>query len=80
MTKANEYRTKLRALDHWDPYLLKESGLPGPRGNLELAQVVADEGTLELFRRYIAYSADEAPWMRSPLPLNVPTIAAARTL
>jgi AcrR family transcriptional regulator len=37
------------------------SGLPGPRGNLELAQVVADEGDLKLFRRYIAYSADQAP-------------------
>jgi hypothetical protein len=61
MTKADEYRTKLRALDHWDPYLLKESGLPGPCGNLELAQVVADEGNLELFQRYIAYTADEAP-------------------
>ncbi len=61
MSKADEYRTKLRALDNWDSYLLKESGLPGPRGNLELAQVVADEGDLQLFRRYTAYTADEAP-------------------
>ena len=61
MAKADEYRTKLRALDNWDAYLLKESGLPGPRGNLELAQVVADEGNPQLFRRYIAYTADEAP-------------------
>lgn len=61
MSKADEYRTKLRALDNWDSYLLKESGLPGPRGNLELAQVVADEGNLQLFRRYTAYTADEAP-------------------
>lgn len=61
MAKADEYRTKLRALDNWDAYLLKESGLPGPRGNLELAQVVADEGNPRLFRRYIAYTADEAP-------------------
>ncbi len=60
MAKADEYRTKLRALDNWDAYLLKESGLPGPRGNLELAQVVVDEGNPRLFRRYIAYSADEA--------------------
>jgi hypothetical protein len=59
--RADEYRTKLRALDNWDSYLLKESGLPGPRGNLELAQVVADEGNLQLFRRYTAYTADEAP-------------------
>lgn len=61
MTKADEYRTKLRELDHWDAYLLEESGLPGPRGNLELAQVVADEGNRQLFERYIAYAAAEAP-------------------
>jgi hypothetical protein len=59
--KADEYRAKLRALDDWDAYLLKESGLPGPRGNLELAQVVADEGSPQLFWRYIAYTAEEAP-------------------
>ncbi len=61
MSKADEYRTKLRALDNWDSYLLKESGLPGPHANLELAQVVADEGNLQLFRRYIAYTANKAP-------------------
>lgn len=61
MTKTDDYRTKLRALDNWDLYLLKESGLPGPRGNLELAQAVADEGNRQLFRRYIAYTADKDP-------------------
>jgi hypothetical protein len=61
MTKADEYRAKLRTLSNWDSYLLKGSGLPGPRGNLELAQVVAEEGNLKLFQRYIAYTADEAP-------------------
>jgi hypothetical protein len=40
---------------------LKEAGLPGPRGNLELAQVVADEGTAELFDRYLCYDATQAP-------------------
>ena len=35
--------------------------MPGPRGNLELAQVVANEGDRELFRRYTAYTADQAP-------------------
>jgi hypothetical protein len=61
MTKADDYRTNLRALVDWDSYLLKESGLPGPRGNIELAQVVADEGNRQLFQRYIAYTADIAP-------------------
>ena len=61
MTKADHYRTTLRSLDHWDAFLLKESGLPGPRGNLELAQVVADEGDAELFDRYLCYDAAQAP-------------------
>lgn len=61
MTKASEYRIILQELDQWDAYLLKESGLPGPRGNIELAQVVADEGNRQLFQRYIAYTAAEAP-------------------
>jgi hypothetical protein len=61
MSKADEYRTKLRGLDHWDTYLLAESGLPGPRGNIELAQVVAAEGNLQLFQRYLTYTADVAP-------------------
>jgi len=61
MSKADDYRRKLHTLDSWDAYLLQESGLPGPRGNLELAQVVADEGDLPLFRRYLTYTADLAP-------------------
>ena len=61
MTKADEYRSTLDTLENWDTFLLKESGLPGPRGNLELAQVVADEGDQELFERYLAYDADQAP-------------------
>ena len=61
MSKADDYRAKLRTLDFWDAYLLAESGLPGPRGNLELAQAVADEGNADLFWRYTGYSADVAP-------------------
>lgn len=61
MSKADDYRDALRRLDSWDEYLLKESGLPGPRGNLELAQVVAEEGDRNLFERYLTYTPDEAP-------------------
>jgi HEAT repeat protein len=61
MKKADDYRTRLSVLGDWDSYLLEESGLPGPRGNIELAQVVADEGDRALFQRYIAYTAAEAP-------------------
>jgi hypothetical protein len=61
VTKADGYRNALSKLEDWDAFLLKESGLPGPRGNLELAQVVADEGNQALFERYLAYDADQAP-------------------
>jgi hypothetical protein len=61
MHKVDIYQAILHNLDDWDDYLLKESGLPGPRGNIELAQVVADEGNLELFQRYLSYGPDIAP-------------------
>lgn len=61
MSKIDDYREKLRAIEDWDAFLLAESGLPGPRGNIELAQAVADEGSLDLFLCYAALSADVAP-------------------
>jgi hypothetical protein len=45
----------------WDAYLLRESGLPGPRGNLELAQAVAEEGDRSRFERYLEYGPEVAP-------------------
>jgi hypothetical protein len=71
MKKADQYRQKLRSLDHWDDYLLSESGLPGPRANLELVQVVADEGDEALFRRYLSYDAQQAPVNTPPVFLAV---------
>jgi hypothetical protein len=61
MTKVEEYRRTLRGLEDWDPFLLKESGLPGPRGNIELGRAVAEEGDEELFRRYLSFDAEVAP-------------------
>jgi hypothetical protein len=61
MSKSDIYRARLRELHTWDDYLREESGLPGPRGNLELAQVVADEGSRELFERYLTFTPDIAP-------------------
>ena len=61
MTKAEQYRAALADLADWDAYLLAESGLPGPRGNLELAHVVADLGDQALFERYLSYTAETAP-------------------
>jgi hypothetical protein len=61
MNKTETYRQVLKTLPDWEPYLLQESGLPGPRGNLELAQVVADEGTRDLFAHFLTYTPDVAP-------------------
>jgi hypothetical protein len=61
MNKSETYRQRLASLPDWEPYLLQESGLPGPRGNLELAQVVADEGERSLFEHFLTYTPQVAP-------------------
>ncbi|HOG45360.1 MAG TPA: HEAT repeat domain-containing protein [Anaerolineae bacterium] len=61
MSKIEECRATLRGLADWEPYLLQESGLPGPRGNLELMQAVADEGAAAQFHRWAALTPEEAP-------------------
>jgi hypothetical protein len=59
--KIDEYRAALRASKDWEPFLLKNSGLPGPRGNIELGQAIADEGDRELFAHLISFDAPIAP-------------------
>jgi hypothetical protein len=61
MNKSETYRQTLASLPDWEAYLLQESGLPGPRGNLELAQVVADEGERGQFEHFLAYTPQVAP-------------------
>jgi hypothetical protein len=61
MSKVDDYRHTLRHLEDWEPFLLQESGLPGPRGNLELARAVAEEGDEALFHRYRALDVGQAP-------------------
>jgi hypothetical protein len=53
MASREAYAKHLSSLREWRSYLVKNSGLPGPRGNIELAQAVADLGTAELFQRYL---------------------------
>ncbi|MBK8470265.1 MAG: hypothetical protein IPL45_10910 [Actinomycetales bacterium] len=45
MSRVEEYRALLRQLDtdHWHAFLTERSGLPGPRGNIELGQAAAEE-------------------------------------
>ena len=61
MSKVDYYREQLKSLESWDDYLLKNSGLPGPRGNLELAEAVVAEGDEALFLRLSSISSEEAP-------------------
>jgi hypothetical protein len=60
MTKVDEYRKQLRDLDDWDSFLMAESGLPGPRGNLSLADAAA-EGFADQFWHWLGYTAEKAP-------------------
>ncbi len=64
--KSEIYRQQLRRLSSWDQFLVKESGLPGPRANLELVQAVAEEGTLALFQRYLSNSTPDRASSNSP--------------
>ena len=59
MSKADGYRQILRELDDWVPFLRRESGLPGPRGNQELAYAVAEEGNRQRFEQLLSFQAQE---------------------
>ena len=56
MSRVDQYRADLRALatPDWPGYLEEHSGLPGPRGNIELAQAVADEADAACLDAFIA--------------------------
>lgn len=56
--KVDQYRKELRDCADWPAYLKANSHLPGPRGNLELAEAVYLEGSRDLFTSLIA---DDSP-------------------
>lgn len=58
MSKIAEYREALRTLPDWEPYLLAESRLPGPRANLELLEAAVQEGERAFFERCLVYGPD----------------------
>jgi len=59
VARGDDYKRALRGLaGDWDDYLQAQSGLPGPRANLELLQAAADEGSLEQFRRWLASDSE----------------------
>lgn len=53
-SKIELYRSQLRECRDWREFLRANSGLPGPRGNLELAEAVYQEGSRERFLGLIA--------------------------
>jgi hypothetical protein len=56
--RVEGYRAELRVLEDWEPYLKKNSGLPGARANLELVTAVGDEADADRLWRMSA-SSDE---------------------
>ena len=61
MSKTDDYRETLRKLDGWDEYLRAESGLPGPRGNLELAHAAADLADRGRIEHFLTFDPGRAP-------------------
>jgi hypothetical protein len=54
VTRVDEYAAALRELDDAEPYLVEHSGLPGPRGNIELARAAAEVRSAAELRRWAA--------------------------
>ncbi|MBI5231536.1 MAG: hypothetical protein HY876_05145, partial [Coriobacteriales bacterium] len=52
--------------DSWREYLLANSGLPGPRGNLELAAAVADVGDEAFFLELLDENPPDAAPVNDP--------------
>jgi hypothetical protein len=61
MTKTEKYREVLQGLVDWEPYLLAQSGLPGPRGNIELAVAASEIGSPAQFEYWLTFDAQRAP-------------------
>jgi hypothetical protein len=61
MGKREEYVEQLKSTEDWEAFLKAHSGLPGPRGNLELAQAAADAGSKRQFKEWLRYDEARAP-------------------
>ncbi|MFI5255147.1 MAG: HEAT repeat domain-containing protein [Candidatus Limnocylindrales bacterium] len=71
MSRIDDYRRALVGLTDPEPFALAESGLPGPRGNLELIAALAEVTPEATLRRWAALSPAEAPGDQPPLVLAV---------
>lgn len=61
MGKVDDYRLVPQGLPDWDPYLVEHSGLPGPRGNIELGRAAAEEASPERIRAWLEWDHERAP-------------------
>ena len=77
MNKTSQYLEDLQKLDDWDAYLLENSGLPGPRSNLELAYAAASLASDEQVSRWLKNDAQAAP---TNTPMEFLAICAAIAL
>ena len=61
MTKREIHTTYLKNNSNWLDYLKEHSGLPGPRADLELLQIVSDLGDEQFFMECLDYNEIIAP-------------------
>lgn len=61
MSNLDGYKEALRDRDDPEPYLLEHSGLPGPRGNIELGLAAGEVRSPSELRRWASLGADVAP-------------------
>ena len=61
MPSFQDYLDQLSSAPDWDQFLLDHSGLPGPRGNLELARAAAELGDEARFSAWLALDPTQAP-------------------
>jgi hypothetical protein len=61
MGRREQYSAELREAPDRVEYLRAHSGLPGPRGNLELVQAAVDDGDEQAFREWIELGSGARP-------------------
>jgi len=71
VSRVDEYRAAIAQQPDPEPFALAHSGLPGPRGNLELIAVLAETADEATLRRWAALSPEEAPGDQPPVVLAV---------
>lgn len=69
MSRIDEYRAALARLSDPERFALAQSGLPGPRGNLELIAALAETSDEPTLRRWAALSPAESPGDQPPVVL-----------